>query len=95
MVLLKDGERILCRGWREKGNGNRTPLLAVLSASDHPAPGFIAQLAHEFGLRDELDAPSLVRPLELLRDGGQPGLLLADPGGEPLAGLLDEPEPAR
>src|SRR6266404_9454573 len=91
VVLLEDGERILCRGWRDDGDGNRTAVLAVLSASDRPTPGFVDRLAHEYALKDELDGPSVVRPLELLRERGQTRLLLADPGGEPLAGLLGQP----
>src|SRR5882757_415242 len=90
-VLLEDGERILCRGWRDDGDGNRTAVLAVLSASDHPTPGLVDRLVHEYALKDELDGPSVVRPLELLRERGQTRLLLADPGGEPLAGLLGQP----
>jgi PAS domain S-box-containing protein len=91
VVLLEDGERILCRGWRDDGDGNRTAVLAVLSASDHPTPGLVDRLAHEYALKDELDGLSVVRPLELLRERGQTRLLLADPGGEPLAGLLGQP----
>src|SRR5258707_4300662 len=90
-VLWEDGERVLCRGWRDDGGGNRTAVLAVLSASDRPTPGLVDRLAHEYALKDELDGPSVVRPLELLRERGQTRLLLADPGGEPLAGLLGPP----
>jgi predicted ATPase len=90
-VLWEDGERVLCRGWRDDGDGNRTAVLAVLSAADRPTPGLVDRLAHEYALKDELDGPSVVRPLELLRERGQTRLLLADPGGEPLAGLLGEP----
>jgi PAS domain S-box-containing protein len=90
-VLWEDGERVLCRGWRDDGDGNRTAVLAVLSASEHPTPGLVDRLAHEYGLKDELDGPSVVRPLEFLRERGQTRLLLEDPGGEPLAGLLGQP----
>ena len=54
-VLLEDGERILCRGWRDNGDGEGTTVLAVLAASEHPAPAFVDQLAHEYELKDELD----------------------------------------
>jgi hypothetical protein len=40
-VLCEDGERVLCRGWRDDGDGDRTAVLAVLYASEHPTPGFI------------------------------------------------------
>src|SRR5882757_3345449 len=90
-VLREDGERVLCRGWRDDGNGVRTAVLAVLSASEHPSPGHVDRLAHEYGLRDELDGRSAVRPLALVREHGRTVLLLEDPGGEPLDRLLGRP----
>jgi serine/threonine protein kinase len=88
-VLCEDGERVLCRGWRDDGDGDRKAVLAVLSGSEHPTPGFIDRLSHEYGLRDELE--SAVRPLALVREHGRTVLLLEDPGGEPLDGLLGQP----
>src|SRR5450631_2353407 len=90
-VLLEDGERVLCRGWRDDGDGDETAVLAVLSASEHPAPAFVDQLAHEYGLKDELDDRSAARPLALVRKHGRTMLLLKDPGGGPLARLLGHP----
>src|SRR6202045_3679241 len=90
-VLLEDGERVLCRGWRDDGDGDGTAVLAVLSASEHPAPAFVDQLAHEYGLKDELDGRSAARPLALVREHGRTMLLLEDPGGGPLARLLGRP----
>src|ERR1700730_16155338 len=86
--LLEDGERVLCRGGRDDGDGDGTAVLAVLSASEHPAPAFVDQLAHEYGLKDELDGRSAARPLALVREHGRTMLLLEDPGGEPLDRLL-------
>jgi serine/threonine protein kinase len=90
-VLSEDGERVLCRGWRDDGDGDRTAVLAVLSASEHPTPSFFDRLAHEYGLKDELDGPSAARPLALVREHGRTMLLLEDPGGEPLDRLLGRP----
>jgi PAS domain S-box-containing protein len=90
-VLWEDGERILCRGWRHDGDGDRTAVLAVLSAFEHPTPGLVDRLVHEYGLKDELDGRSAVRPLALVREHGRTVLLLEDPGGEPLARLLGQP----
>jgi PAS domain S-box-containing protein len=90
-VLCEDGERVLCRGWRCDGDGERTPVLAVLPAFEHPTPGFIDRLAHEYGLRDELDGRSAARPLALVREHGRTVLLLEDPGGVPLDQLLGQP----
>jgi serine/threonine protein kinase len=90
-VLCEDGERVLCRGWRDDGDGDRTAVLAVLSASEHPTPGFVDRLAHEYALKDELDGRSTARPLALVREHGRTVLLLEDPGGEPLDQLLGRP----
>src|SRR5437588_8061876 len=90
-VLCEDGERVLCRGWRDDGGGDRKAILAVLSGSEHPTPGFIDRLAHEYALRDELDGRSAVRPLALVREHGRTVLLLDDRGGEPLDLLLGQP----
>src|ERR1700726_3278940 len=90
-VLLEDGERVLCRGWRDDGDGDGTAVLAVLSASEHPTPSLVGRLAHEYGLRDELDGGSAARPLTLVREHGRTVLLLEDPGGEPLYRLLGCP----
>jgi PAS domain S-box-containing protein len=90
-VLSQHGERVLCRAWRDDGNGGRTAVLAVLSALEHPTPGFVGRLDHEYRLRDELDGRSAVRPLALVREHGRIVLLLEDPGGEPLDRLLGQP----
>jgi hypothetical protein len=55
-VLWEDGERVLCRGWRDCGDGDRTAVLAVRSSSEHPTPGPV-DLAHE------LDRPSAEPPI--------------------------------
>ena len=65
-------------------DGNRSAVLAVLPAAEHPAPATLDRLTHEYGLKDELDGTWAARPLEFIRDGGQIALVLEDPGGEPL-----------
>src|SRR6202166_1467696 len=90
-VLSEDGERVLCRGWRDDGDGDRTAVLVVLSASEQPTPAFVDRLAHEYALKDELDGRSAARPLALVREHGRTMLLLEDPGGEPLDGLVGQP----
>jgi PAS domain S-box-containing protein len=90
-VLCEDGERVLCRGWRDEADGDRTAVLAVLSASEHPTSDVVKRLAHEFALKDELDGRSVAQPLALVREHGRTMLLLTDPGGEPLDGLLGQP----
>jgi hypothetical protein len=66
--------------WRDVGDGDLSAVLAVLSASEHPPPAFVGRLAHEYGLKDELDGRSVARPLGLVRQHGRTILLLEDPG---------------
>ncbi len=90
-VLWGDGERVLFRGSRPNAEGEIKPILAVLHAADRPPPLALERLAHEYGLRNELDGAWAARPLELVRQDGRAMLVLEDPGGEPLACLLGQP----
>ena len=90
-LLSEDGERLLCRGWRDDSDGDRKAVLAVLSASEHPTPDFVKRMAHEYALRDALDGRWVARPLALVREHGRTMLLLEDPGGEPLDRVLGQP----
>jgi serine/threonine protein kinase len=76
-------------------DGKRGAVLVVLLAAGYPAPASLARLAHEYGLRDELDGAWAVRPLELGREAGRTMLVLEDPGGEPLEPLLCAPMEVR
>jgi len=55
-VLCEDGERVLCRGWHDEGSGDRTAVLAVFSASEHPTPSLVARLAHDFRRRASVES---------------------------------------
>jgi hypothetical protein len=88
-ILWEDGERVFCRG--NSHGDNATPVLAVFPAIEHPALAVLDRLAHEYELRDELDAAWAARPLEFVRERGQTTLLLQDPGGEPLDRLIGPP----
>jgi serine/threonine protein kinase len=90
-VLWEDAERVLCRGWRADGDGGHSPVLAVLLAEECPPPAALDRLAHEYELKDALDAAWAVRPLALSRERGRTALLLEDPGGEPLERLIGAP----
>jgi len=94
-VLWADGERAFCRAWREADGGNRTAVLAVVPASEHPTTSCLDRLAHEYGLKDELDSAWAVRSLELVRERGRSMLVLEDPRGEPLERLLGDPMEVR
>jgi predicted ATPase/signal transduction histidine kinase len=90
-VLWEDGERIFCRGASHANNGGRSAVLAVFPAGEHPTPATLNRLAHEYGLKDELDGAWAVRPLELVSESGRSMLVLEDSGGEPLDRLLGAP----
>src|ERR1700736_4625943 len=89
-VLWEDGERVFCRGERQV-DGGRAAVLAVLPAAEHPTPATLDRLAHEYGLKDELDGAWAVRPLELVRERGRIMLVLEDTRSDPLDQLLGAP----
>ena len=90
-ILWEDGDRVLGREWRTGANGERSARLAVWPVTAHPPPVVLHRLSHEYGLKDELDGTWAVRPLDLVHQGGRTVLVLEDPGGEPLARLIDRP----
>src|SRR5271166_621558 len=90
-VLWEDGERVFCRGWRAEGGSARGSVLVVLPAAERASPSSVERLAHEYGLKDELDGAWAVRPLDFGRDRDRTMLVTEDPGGEPLERLLGEP----
>src|SRR5262249_43110224 len=90
-VLWKDSERVFHRGSRLDDDGKRRDVLIALPTADHPSRSSLERFAHEYELKDELDATWAVRPLELVRDAGRTMLVLEDPGGVPLERLLGAP----
>jgi len=90
-VLWEDGDCVFCRRWYVEADGRQTSVLAVRPTAEHPTSVSLDRLAHEYGLRDELDSAWAARPLELVREGGRTLLLLEDRGGEPLKRLLGAP----
>ena len=90
-ILSEDGGLVFGRGWREGAGGGRKDVLIALPASEQPTLTILDRLAHEYSFKDELDGTWAVRPLELVRDRGQTVLVLEDPGGELLGGLLGAP----
>ncbi|SHG95337.1 trifunctional serine/threonine-protein kinase/ATP-binding protein/sensor histidine kinase [Bradyrhizobium erythrophlei] len=87
-VLWEDGERLFCRRWRPCANGDRQSVLVMLPVAEHPTPGSLNRLTHEYEVKDDLDDAWAARPLELVRERGQTILMLKDPGGEPLDRLI-------
>src|ERR1700682_3060145 len=84
---------ILREGWeftlyRGRQRGNPSPVLAVALAAERPSPQSLRRLEHEYSLAAELDPKWAARPLALTRHEGRMMLVLEDPGGEPLDGVL-------
>src|SRR3982075_4446552 len=88
-TLREDEEFAFCRGRRD--DGELPTILLVAPVSEHPGPGVLERLEHEYSLRDELDSDWAARPLTLVRREGRPMLILEDAGGEPLDRLLGQP----
>src|ERR1700747_1871792 len=86
--LWEDGELVLFRGKRDAGLAR---VLVAAPALEQPVPATIAQLRHAYSLAAEVDPAWAVRPLELVYHEGRPALLMEDPGGDPLEGLLGDP----
>jgi len=76
--------------YRLHEHGAEPRLMKVLVA-EHASAVCLAQLGHEHALKDFLDAQWAACPLALVHWEGRPALLLADPGGVPLDGLLGQP----
>ncbi len=90
--LRQDGELLLSRGQlRRHTAGSPASLLVLAPIAEYPTPASWQRLAHEFSLQAELDPTWAVRPRALTRDHGRLTLLLDDPGGELLAGLVGHP----
>lgn len=91
-ILWEDSERVFCEGWRLQQDGGRSPVLVILPAAPHPSASTLDRLAHEYGLKEDLDGPWAVRPLEIVRDSGRTMLVLEHIGGlEPLERLIGPP----
>ena len=90
-VLWQDSERVVCRRWYDDPGSDRRAVLAVLPVAEHPTPGSLNRLTHEYELKDDLDDAWAARPLGLERERGRTMLVLNDPGGEPLDRLIGPP----
>ncbi|MEA2970485.1 MAG: hypothetical protein QOE78_3746, partial [Alphaproteobacteria bacterium] len=82
---LREGDLALYRG---SGNG-LTPILLV--AAEETSFGCIQRLEHEYALKSELDTDWAARPIALTHYNDRMTLVLEDPGGVPVDGLLGRP----
>ncbi|HEY1755265.1 MAG TPA: sigma 54-interacting transcriptional regulator [Bryobacteraceae bacterium] len=88
--VRKDEEFVLYRG--EWSNQAGSPFVLLLApSSTRPALETLKKLEREYSLRDELDSTFAVRPLALTQQQGRMTLVLEDPGGETLDGILSGP----
>ncbi|MDM0022316.1 trifunctional serine/threonine-protein kinase/ATP-binding protein/sensor histidine kinase [Variovorax saccharolyticus] len=87
-VLRKDAERAFCQLDRA---GKRYAFIPATAFDERPSPESLARIVHEFGLREHLDGAWALRPLELVREGGQVLMVVDYPGGEWLDRLVGSP----
>jgi predicted ATPase/signal transduction histidine kinase len=86
LETLREGREFTL--YRGRQRGNPSPVLAVALAAERPSPQSQRRLEHEYSLAAELDSKWATRPLALTRHEGRTMLVLEDPGGEPLDGVL-------
>src|SRR6267143_418862 len=67
------------------------PILLLGAVCEHPAPATLKRLEHEYALDGELRSAWAAQPVALTEHQGRTTLVLEDPGGEPLDGLLRAP----
>jgi len=86
-TALRQGDLRLLRG-----HAAGLDAILLVAPNDHrDSAAANLRLEHEQALQSELDAAWAVRPLALTTYEGKTALAFADPGGEPLDRLLDQP----
>src|SRR5271163_3128178 len=90
-MLWQEGDRAFYRASRDEPGGASRTFMLVIPTSENPTAEILDRLAHAYSLRNRLDAPWAVRPLDLVRERGRTMLVLEDPGAEPLHRLLGSP----
>src|SRR5262245_33196151 len=88
--LRKDEEFVLYRA-HDASHRDARSFLVLAPVAAHPTVQTLSKIEHEYSLRGELDSAGAVRPVALSEYLCQPALVLEDPGGEILGGLLTEP----
>jgi serine/threonine protein kinase len=86
-VLHQDEKFTLHRGRRE---GDSSGVLVLSPVAEYPAAEILKWLEHAYSLREQLDPAWAARPIAITRHWDRQVLVLEDPGGMPLDGLLGE-----
>jgi PAS domain S-box-containing protein len=96
-VMWEDAERVFCRlrrGRADNANNSesdRYAFMPVISGAEHSTQESIHRLAHEYELKDCLDAAWALRPAELVREPARTMLVVDFAGGGPLDRLIRQP----
>ncbi|TMA87166.1 MAG: GAF domain-containing protein [Deltaproteobacteria bacterium] len=91
-TLRRDGGFVLSRGrHRSPAASSTRSILLLATVSEHPPVATLKKLEHEYALERELRSAWAAQPVALTEHQGRTTLVLEDPGGEPLDGLLREP----
>src|SRR5207302_3436095 len=91
-TLRRDGGLVLSRGrYRSPAASSTRSILLLATISEHPPAATLKKLEHEYALERELRSAWAAQPVALTEHQGRTTLVLEDPGGEPLDGLLREP----
>ncbi len=85
--LRKDQEFVLYRGHSKEA----APVLLLTTVSPRPMLEALKKMEHEYSFRNELDTSWAVRPINLAQCKERSVLILEDPGGKPLNGLIKGP----
>src|SRR6266481_4555421 len=89
--LVRSDEALALHRGRSGTPSSRRPILLLTPSSGHPTPATLEGLGHEYSLAPALRSAWAARPVALTEHQGRTTLVLEDPGGEPLDGLLRAP----
>jgi PAS domain S-box-containing protein len=87
--LRDDGEFVLYRA--HAAQADQQSVFLLTPSAGRPSPDTLNKIEHEFSLKNELNSAWAVRPIALSERDGQTALVLEDPGGITLDGLLAGP----
>ena len=90
-ILWEDAERAFCRFRSGDAEGHRYAFLPARAAAEHAVLHGVRRLAHEYELKDYLDAEWALRPIELVRQHEKTSLFVEYSGGMPLDHLIRQP----